>query len=87
MSPYSLTVHYTTVSKEVVSADTQLYDVSSDAASFTASPKSLKASDLKVSQMVKISVSYDIAKIDELAALQFISKMRFYLNDPEMLLL
>ena len=87
MSPYSLSVHYTNVNHEVVGSDNQLYDVSSDEKVLSTEPKSLKAADIKVKSVIKVSVACDVGKIDELAALQFLSKVRFYMNDPELLLL
>ena len=87
VSPFSLTVHYTNPSKEVFGSDNHLYDVSSDAPGLQSASKLIKSAELKVSDVIKVSVTCDIAKIDELAAFQFISKLRFYLSDPELLLL
>ena len=42
---------------------------------------------IKVSTVTNVSVSYDVAKVDDLAAAKFISRLRFYLHDPELLLL
>ena len=64
-----MTVHYTNMSSEVIGLDNQLYDVSSDDKGLTTVPKSLKSADMKVSSIIKVSVTCDVAKIDELAAL------------------
>lgn len=37
--------------------------------------------------MTTVSVSYDVAKVDEITAAKFVQKFQFYLNDPELLLL
>ena len=57
------------MSSEVIGLDNQLYDVSSDDKGLTTVPKSLKSADMKVSSIIKVSVTCDVAKIDELAAL------------------
>lgn len=42
---------------------------------------------IKVAQVTNLSVSYDIAKVDDLTAAKFIDKLSVYLHDPELLLL
>jgi len=44
-------------------------------------------SDLTVREVVRVSITYDIQYVDELAAAQFLAKMRMLMNDPELLLL
>jgi len=42
---------------------------------------------IKVASVSNLSVSYDVAKVDDLTAAKFVSRLRFYLHDPELLLL
>ena len=42
---------------------------------------------LRVVQMTTVSVSYDVAKVDEMTAASFVNRLSFYLSDPELLLL
>jgi hypothetical protein len=69
VSPFSLSVHYTEISQEVNGLDNQLYDVSSDLPGLNEVVQTIKSTDLKVSPVIKVSVSFDVAKVDELAAL------------------
>jgi pyruvate/2-oxoglutarate dehydrogenase complex dihydrolipoamide acyltransferase (E2) component len=69
-------VHYTEPSAEVVPRS----DLPEDAVF-------LSHKDLRVSQTMRVSVTYDVAKVDEIEAAEFIAKMKWYLNDPELLLL
>jgi hypothetical protein len=69
VSPFSLTVHYSEVGQEVKGQDNQFYDVSSDVSDFSDATKSIQIAELKISPVIKVSVSFDVAKIDELAAL------------------
>lgn len=47
----------------------------------------VSADALKAVQTIRLSISYDRAKIDEMQAAKFLNQMQFYLNDPDMLLL
>jgi pyruvate/2-oxoglutarate dehydrogenase complex dihydrolipoamide acyltransferase (E2) component len=42
---------------------------------------------LKPSQRVKLSVSFDASRVDEIQAIKFLQKVQTYLNDPESMLL
>lgn len=42
---------------------------------------------LKIAQTAKISISYDIQKVDDIAAGKFLHHLKTYLDDPEMMLL
>ena len=62
-----MSVHYTSVLEEVVAPQTALVDIDSEecAAAFDSS---VGNQALNVRQSVKLSVTYDIARIDELSA-------------------
>ena len=47
----------------------------------------LSKDQIRVAHTTKLSISYDVQKIDDLAAAQFIQRLKFLLDDPEMLLL
>lgn len=47
----------------------------------------VSASDLKAVQTIRVSISYDRAKIDDMQAGKFLNQVTFYLNDPDMLLI
>ena len=42
---------------------------------------------MKVAQTSKISITYDIQKIDDMQAAEYLKIVKFYLDDPDMLLL
>jgi len=43
--------------------------------------------NIGVSQTSRVSISYDAAKLDEMQAGQFMQLVKFYLDDPDMMLL
>jgi len=43
--------------------------------------------NLKVVRTCKISISYDVHKLDDIQAGQFMQLVKMYLDDPDMLLL
>lgn len=42
---------------------------------------------LKVAQTAKISISYDVQKVDDLQAGKYMQYLKMYLDDPDMMLL
>lgn len=42
---------------------------------------------LKVAQTAKISISYDVQKVDDIAAGKYLHYLKTYLDDPDMMLL
>ena len=42
---------------------------------------------IRVAHTTRLSISYDVQKIDDLAAAEFMQRLKFLLDDPEMLLL
>jgi len=43
--------------------------------------------NIGVSQTSRVSISYDAAKLDEMQAGKFMQLVKFYLDDPDMMLL
>ena len=81
-----LAVHYTMPADEVVLKEgLSVFDIADDAA--TSSGQTLKWTDLKVVRSCRLSISFDVAKVDDQAAATFLQRMQFLLNDPEMMLL
>lgn len=76
-------IHYTTPKQEVVSTNVgKVYDIE------TMDLEDLDYNvSLAVSATSKISVSYDVAKVDDLQAAQFLHQVKTLLDDPELLLL
>jgi pyruvate/2-oxoglutarate dehydrogenase complex dihydrolipoamide acyltransferase (E2) component len=42
---------------------------------------------MKPVQRVKLSITFDASRVDEVQAVQFLSKLQNYLNEPESMLL
>ena len=85
-NPHSLlTLHYTQPQPDVLldSGDAQHYF---DLATLGDTPLSYDLK-LKQSQRVKLSVSFDASRVDEIQAITFLQKVQTYLNDPEAMLL
>lgn len=79
-----ITLHFTQPHHEVVidSTDDILLDLN------TIGDKPLNYElKMKSSQRVKLSVSFDAARVDEMNAIKFLQKLQTYLNDPDSMLL
>ena len=83
--PTLMSVHHTPVITEVALKDNLLVDIDSEELAETEA--TVGPSDLRLRKTVRISVTYDIQKVDELQAAQFLAKIRVLMNDPELLLL
>ena len=42
---------------------------------------------LKIAKTSKISISYDVQKVSDMEAAEFMKLVKFYLDDPDMMLL
>jgi len=42
---------------------------------------------MKIAQTSKISISYDVQKVDDMEAAEFMKHIKTYLDDPDMMLL
>ena len=78
-----LTLHYTQPQHDVVYDGSNLY---LDINTLGDAPVSY---DLKMKpvQRVKLSISFDASRVNEVQAVKFLSKLQNYLNDPESMLL
>lgn len=78
-----MTLHYTTPQQEVViDAD----DVYLDISTLGDKPVSYDAK-FKTDKRVKISITFDANRVDELAAVKFLNKLQTYLNNTDTMLL
>lgn len=78
-----ISLHFTQPAAEVVPSNgAQIFDI-----------ETLEQEDLdykvslEIAQTSKISISYDINKLDEIEAGKFLQLVKFYLDDPDMMLL
>ena len=78
-----MSLHFTQPKPEVISGnDNKIFDIE------TLEEEDLDYNlDLKVAQTTKITISFDIQKVNEIEAGQFLQQVKFYLDDPEMMLL
>lgn len=76
-----ITLHYTSPQQDVVPVDIEYYDISV----LGDKPASY---DLKIkpANRVKLSISFDASRVDELQAVKFLSKVQTYLNDTDSML-
>ena len=78
-----ISLHFTLPRSEVISSgDQQIFDI-----------ETLEEEDLtydlnmNVAQFSKITISFDIQKVGEMEAAHFMQMVKFYLDDPDMMLL
>ena len=78
-----ISLHYSEPKSEVKSGGWgQIYDVE------TLDEDDLDYSlDLNIAQTSKITISFDIQKVGEMEAAHFMQMVKFYLDDPDMMLL
>ncbi len=78
-----MTVHFTTPQQDVVyDAGTLYFDINT----LGDAPVSYELK-MKPVQRVKLSITFDASRVDEVQAVQFLSKLQNYLNEPESMLL
>ena len=78
-----ISLHFTLPRSEVISSgEQQIFDI-----------ETLEEEDLtydlnmNVAQFSKITISFDIQKVGEMEAAHFMQMVKFYLDDPDMMLL
>lgn len=77
-----LSLHFTPPKAEVVPSGSRIFDIEE------LDDEHLDYSvNLSVAQTSKVSISYDASKLDEMQAGQFMQLVKFYLDDPDMMLL
>ena len=89
--PTVISIHFTSPKADVIyeGPSSGTLDIAADNDKETGETiyLSKNSSQIRVAQVSNISISYDIAKLDDLTAARFLKKLNFYLNDPELLLL
>lgn len=82
-------VHFSSPQVEVVSKAAGLgtFNLDDDESDGTEAVISLSSADLKMINVSRVSVVFDVARVDELSGATFAKEMQFMLREPEMLLL
>lgn len=78
-----MTLHYTQPTNEVVLDAEDLY---TDISTLGDKPITYDVK-LKTAKRVKLSISFDGSRVDEVQAVQFLNKLQTHLNDPDTMLL
>ena len=81
-------MHFTEPKTDVIYNGANTFDIAAD--SNETGKVLLLAKDsklIKIAHVSNLSVSYDVAKVDDLTAAKFIDRLSVYLHDPELLLL
>ena len=81
-----MTLHYTQPQHDVVIDAPAGQSLYFDINSLGDAPVSYDLK-LKPVQRIKLSVTFDGSRVDEVQAVKFLSKLQTYLNDPESMLL
>ena len=78
-----ISLHFTNPATEVLpSSEKQIYDIA------TLDDEDLSYDlNLKVAQTTKVSISYDVLKVGDDEAAKYLSYLKLYLDDPDMMLL
>lgn len=83
-----ISVHFTEPRADIIYNGASTFDIAADINETGDAILLSKDSELiKVAHISNLSVSYNIAKVDDLTAAKFIDKLSVYLHDPELLLL
>ena len=87
-----LSLHFSPPSKQVLftGASFEKIDIASD--SFGDEPdagtvQAIGTDQVRVAHLSRVSISFDVSKVDDQSAAQFIHKLKGLLDDPELLLL
>ena len=77
-----ISLHFTPPSSQVVSAGSETMDIE------TLEDEDLSYDlEMKIAQVSKISISYNIQKVEDMEAAQFMKLVKMYLDDTDMMLL
>lgn len=86
--PAILSLHYTVPEQEVVYKGEDIsFDIASEELADIEPDVVVSQDEIRVAHTTRLSISYDVQKIDDLAAAEFMQRLKFLLDDPEMLLL
>ena len=77
-----ISLHFTNPATEVVPEASATFDIA------TLEDEDLSYGvNLKVAQTSKVSISYDVMKVDDQKAANYMQVLKMYLDDPDMMLL
>ena len=82
-----ISVHFTDPRAEVVYNGEATFDIASTEEKGNLVTLKSDSKLIKVANVSTVSISYDVAKVDDLSAAKFIKRLNFYLTDPELLML
>ena len=71
----------------IYKGEDNLFDIANEELDDVEADTVVSQDQLRVAHTTKLSISYDVQKIDDLAAAEFMQRLKFLLDDPEMLLL
>ena len=89
--PVTMSLHFTPPTQQVfLQGGSGMFDIAGDSfgddfASETA--RIIDTSSLKVEHSSRISISYDVQKVDDMTAADFLHRVKALLDDPELLML
>jgi len=86
--PVLISLHVTPPTQQVMYAGSDgILDIASDTYGDDYAEQASVPIDLEVCHASRVSISYDVAKVDDMTAAEFIHKLKGLLDDPELLLL
>lgn len=88
--PALLSLHYTLPASEVLlnTSSFAAFDIANnDLPDEVGAGVTINASDVRVGKTLRISIAFDIAKVDEQTAAEFMKHTKEFLEDPELMLL
>mmetsp|Transcript_5677 Transcript_5677/g.7607 ORF Transcript_5677/g.7607 Transcript_5677/m.7607 type:complete len:103 (-) Transcript_5677:144-452(-) len=88
--PVTLSLHVTPPAKQVLLAGSDgVKDIASEdfGDDESAEVVTLGASGVRIAHVSRVSISYDVQKVDDMSAAVFLHKVKTLLDDPELLLL
>lgn len=86
--PAMLSLHFTVPEREVIyKGEHNIFDIASEDLADWEPDAVVSQDQIRVAHTTRLSISYDVQKIDDMAAAEFMQRLKFLLDDPEMLLL
>lgn len=83
-----MALHYTLPSTEVLLKKTVSFDIANnELPEDLGAAQAVGVEDVRVGKTVRLSVAFDVAKVDEQSAARFMNKLKEYLSDPDLMLL
>lgn len=82
-----LSIHFTEPRKEVIYNGPASFDIATTEESGEMVTLPTDSDLIRIASVTSVSVSFDVAKVDDLTAAKFVNRLRTYLHDPDLLLL